>query len=86
MQREKDGMTDTWAGMNLGHWAGLGFAAMGSLDLRPVRAEDVRDLAESLNWMEPYDMKVHSEAGLNDRTYIEWCDFRHPRVNWVNLQ
>lgn len=31
-------------------------------------------------------MKVHSGAGLNDRAYIERWDFRHPRVNWVNLQ
>lgn len=46
-------MTDTWAGKNLGHWAGLGFAAIESLDLRPARAEDVRDLNKSLNWMKP---------------------------------
>lgn len=88
MQREdgKDSMTDTWAGMNRGHWASWGFAAMGSLDLTLVRVENVWDLAESLNWTEPYDMKAHSGAGLNDRPFIERCDFRRSRVNWVNLQ
>lgn len=51
MQREdgKDSTLDTCPGMNLGHWAGLGFAAMGSLDPRLVRVENVQDLAESLN-------------------------------------
>lgn len=44
--------------------AGLGFAATWSLDVRPVRAKDVQDLAESRNWMEPYDMKVNSGGGL----------------------
>lgn len=66
MQGEKDGMKDTWAGMNLGHWAGLSFAAISSLDLRLVPAEDVRDLVQFLNWMEPHDMKVYSGAGLFD--------------------
>lgn len=88
MQREdgKDSMMDTWAGMNLGHWASLGFATMGSIDLRLVQVENVWDLAELLNWTEPYDMKVHSGAGLNDRPFIKRCDFRRSRVNWVNLQ
>lgn len=33
-------MTEPWAGMDLGRWAGLGFVAPGSLDLRSERAED----------------------------------------------
>lgn len=45
--------------------AGLGFAATWSLDVRPVRAKDVQDLAESRNWMEPYDMNdMNSGGGL----------------------
>lgn len=62
-------MMDTWAGVNLGHWAGLGFAAMGGWDLKPVRVKHVWGLAESLNWIEPYDMEVHLGAELNNRTY-----------------
>lgn len=46
MQGEKDDTKDTWAGIDLGHWAGLGFAAMRSLDLSPVPAEGGRDLAQ----------------------------------------
>lgn len=81
MQRE-DGMTDTWVGMNLGHWPGLGFAAMGSLDLRLVQAENMQDLAESLNWIEPYDMKVHpAAAGCSPLFYtFHGCVYLHLKL------
>lgn len=87
MQSEKDGTVDTCTGRHLGHRAGLGFAASRSLDLKLAPAEDF----EPLNRVEPNNMKVHKEAGLkdgrgNDQAYIERCNFRHPRVNWVNLQ
>lgn len=78
---------DTCTGTHLGHWAGLGFAASQRLDLKLAPAEEF----ESLKGVEPNNMKVHKEAGLkngrgNDRPYIERCNFRYPRVNWVNLQ